>query len=583
MTDTFVPATATGSITVCKVVVDKNGQVMAAGSMPSGDDFFVPGFISSSSSTASSSAGLLPSTSFATPLNFNTELFGASAENAQCTTYGGLAIGHWYYGQESIVTTTDKWATPKYNDQLSVPASSTSDFFLYSPELYDGNPANDGQRNLNSDGDIELTAARPSREVIVLNQFLGGVATTSSTLIVVTDVTNSGIGVKTASDFTDTVTGTDVMPTSTLIGSASGTSVTVASGTFSIVQDPTSGYTVSYSANCSGTIAAGATKTCVISDTDKPLPPKVCSVDGLYGMYNNLLTTTEGMDGPITGVTTGTTPFQYDWYDPIFYSFASNTPITAFDQPQNFFPVNDNLPGDPFYTAIHWSGSVNFPASGTYPINLGSDDDSWLYINGHLVDAVPGIHPIAYATSTYTVQGAATATIDLYFAERHPVQSGIVFQMPGVTFSPCATGTSTLTADVAIAKSVSNPAPHAGDTVNYTVAVSNGGPATAIGVVASDTLPGGMTFVSASVSTGTYATSTGIWTVGNLPANATATLTIAATVYAGDAAGQVITNTATVSESSTVYDPNWGTTLRALRSRSPRMAAVAVRRLILPS
>jgi hypothetical protein len=72
-------------------------------------------------------------------------------------TYANLALGHWYYGTESLATSSD-WATPKYNDQDTVTAASLSNFFAYSGELFDTNAANDGARNTNADGDITLTA-----------------------------------------------------------------------------------------------------------------------------------------------------------------------------------------------------------------------------------------------------------------------------------------------------------------------------------------------------------------------------------------------------------------------------------------
>ena len=354
-------------------------------------------------------------------------------------------------------------------------------------------------------------------------------SSTTGTLIVVTNVANTNGGVKSASDFSDTVSGTNVMPTSTFTASASGTTLTLSAGSFAVIQNPSAGYNVSYSSDCAGTIAAGDTKTCTITDNDKPLPAPVCSTNGLYGTYYNLPNTLPGMEGTITGVVTGTTPFQYNWYTMQFFSFASTTPITAFDQPQNFFPVNDGLPGDPFYTAIHWTGYVTFPASGTYSINLGSDDDSWFYINNNLVVDNGGVHALTYATSSITVTGAETLPVDLYFAERHTTQSGIVFQMPGVTFSPCApSGSSTPSADISIVKTVDNAAPSVGDTVNYTLTVNDLGPATSTGVIATDTLPSGLTFENATASVGTYASSTGTWTIGNLSASSTATLNIAA-------------------------------------------------------
>ncbi|MDR3581679.1 MAG: isopeptide-forming domain-containing fimbrial protein [Candidatus Pacebacteria bacterium] len=115
-----------------------------------------------------------------------------------------------------------------------------------------------------------------------------------------------------------------------------------------------------------------------------------------------------------------------------------------------------------------------------------------------------------------------------------------------------ATSTS---ADISIAKSVDTTSTVEGSLVNYTISVTDLGPATSTGVVATDTLPSGLTFVSATSSTGTYSSSTGAWTIGDLSPNATATLAIAATVKSGTA-NTTITNTAIVSETSTESDPN---------------------------
>src|SRR5262249_44179486 len=50
-------------------------------------------------------------------------------------------------------------------------------------------------------------------------------------------------------------------------------------------------------------------------------------------------------------------------------------------------------------------------------------------------------------------------------------------------------------ADVAMAKTVDNAAPPVGETITFTVTATNNGPSPATGVIVSDPLPQGMTFV----------------------------------------------------------------------------------------
>ncbi|MCB9296620.1 MAG: DUF11 domain-containing protein [Lewinellaceae bacterium] len=84
--------------------------------------------------------------------------------------------------------------------------------------------------------------------------------------------------------------------------------------------------------------------------------------------------------------------------------------------------------------------------------------------------------------------------------------------------------------DLELEKSVNNPTPQVGSNVTFTVVVSNQGPSAATGVAVTDQLPGGYTYVSSAASQGTYASGTGLWSVGTLAAGGSATLTITATV-----------------------------------------------------
>jgi uncharacterized repeat protein (TIGR01451 family) len=103
-------------------------------------------------------------------------------------------------------------------------------------------------------------------------------------------------------------------------------------------------------------------------------------------------------------------------------------------------------------------------------------------------------------------------------------------------------------ADLAVSKGVDDASPDEGDTIVYTISVTNNGPHSTTGVVISDTLPGGVTYVTSTATQGSYNDGTGLWTVGTLHDSDVGTLTITATVDE-DTAGQTITNVAEISAS----------------------------------
>lgn len=105
-------------------------------------------------------------------------------------------------------------------------------------------------------------------------------------------------------------------------------------------------------------------------------------------------------------------------------------------------------------------------------------------------------------------------------------------------------------ADLAISKSISNTRPNVGETVTFTVSVTNvGGDATATNVLVTDQLPAGVTFISSTAGQGTYNDTTGVWTLGSLAQRQTTTLQIVARIDSPIP----FDNTATVS--ATQFDP----------------------------
>ncbi len=63
---------------------------------------------------------------------------------------------------------------------------------------------------------------------------------------------------------------------------------------------------------------------------------------------------------------------------------------------------------------------------------------------------------------------------------------------------------------------MSEPKPHEGDSITYTITITNLSSIPASGVEVADQLPAGVTFISYQATWGTYDSNTGVWTVGDL-------------------------------------------------------------------
>lgn len=109
------------------------------------------------------------------------------------------------------------------------------------------------------------------------------------------------------------------------------------------------------------------------------------------------------------------------------------------------------------------------------------------------------------------------------------------------------------TADLSISKTADKLVPHLGETVTFTIVITNDGPDEATGVVVSDTFPSGLVNINIGTpSQGSFTFLGGIltWNVGNLGPEASANLEITAII---NQTGNII-NTANVT--GTTFDPN---------------------------
>ncbi|MDX2436715.1 MAG: hypothetical protein QNL88_06675, partial [Acidobacteriota bacterium] len=176
------------------------------------------------------------------------------------------------------------------------------------------------------------------------------------------------------------------------------------------------------------------------------------------------------------------------------------------------------------------------------------------YVNGTGLWTVGGVTNASNSTLTLvaTVDGGTAGTTitnnaSITGADQADSDGGNNTDSAGITVS---------SSDLQLAKVVDNNAPNEGDTVTYTVTLTNAGPNDATGVTVTDLLPAGVTYVSDTPSQGSYVSGTGLWTVGGVTNASNATLTLVATVDGGTA-GTTVTNNASIAAADQT-DPDGG-------------------------
>lgn len=154
----------------------------------------------------------------------------------------------------------------------------------------------------------------------------------------------------------------------------------------------------------------------------------------------------------------------------------------------------------------------------------------------------PGTYAVTKAAAVQRIEGAATIGSQASGTAAPPAITGIVLPTGASTIGTGNDIGEELETDLALAKTVNLPVVLLGDNAVFTLTVTNDGPSPATGVTVTDTLPAGLTFVSATPTQGSCSGSATVTCVlGTLAPAGTATVTIAAGGIAGS-----YTNTATV-------------------------------------
>ncbi len=185
-----------------------------------------------------------------------------------------------------------------------------------------------------------------------------------------------------------------------------------------------------------------------VSTTDPDFGTQCC------GVYTNMVTNNLGPDGlPVLNTSYGGPHIndvnvngEISWWSPAFDSHvtSSGTGIVmlpfssaAMYPPQGQNPSGNDANG---YLAAVYTGALSIPTTESVVFNLGSDDDSFLYLNGSLVTSVGGVHADTPAPVTSQTLAPGVYPLVLFYVDRYPSNAALDFSITtsnvGVTGTP---------------------------------------------------------------------------------------------------------------------------------------------------
>jgi uncharacterized repeat protein (TIGR01451 family) len=334
-------------------------------------------------------------------------------------------------------------------------------------------------------------------------------ATQPAHLTLTKTVDNTGGGTAAPTDWTLSATGPTTISGTT--GSPAVTDAVVSPGTYTLAETGPSGYTPT-AWSCTGGSLTGSSLVLAANDNAS------CSISNVFspGASADLSITKSGAPDPVTVGSELT------------YTVAVSN---AGPDAAAGVTVTDTLPGTvTFVSATPSQGTCS--GTATISCSLGTINAS-----GSATVTITVI-PTTDADLSNTASASAT-TADPNATNNADTELTVV--NPGPPGS----------ADLSVTKSGAPDPVTVGSELTYTVAVSNAGPDAAAGVTVTDTLPGTVTFVSATPSQGTCSgTATISCSLGTINASGSATVTIKV-IPTTDAD---LSNTA--SASATTADPN---------------------------
>ena len=447
-----------------------------------------------------------------TPVNVgNTVTYTVTATGQGPTTATGILIDDVAPSGLSGVTYTPSAGTTYYNGVWTIPslasgATATLTIKGTATSTMAGqntiNTANRTYQNqYNSQSPVSTATVYTKKADVVLTQTANSPVNVGDTVTYTITATNNG---------PDTATNIQIDDTAPALG---GVTITPSTGT-----TYTGGvWTIpSLASGSTATLTVNGTATIPMSGTSTPNSATQTAQTEYTDQYTTTTSNVYTKKAVLTITNTGN-PTSVNVGDTV--TFTINVKNTGPDTASNI-NINDAVPTG--FTLTSSSASQGAYTNGVWNIgSLASGSSATLTLTGKANSAAAGGYITNHATETQTEYPAATITDATIYVK-----------------------------DAAVSvTNVANPTTgNVGNTGTFTVTATNGGPDSATGVVINDPAPAGFTGMASAGTTYTG----GVWTIGTLAKNGSATLTFTGTLTSGEA-GTTITNAAT--ETQNEYPP----------------------------
>lgn len=148
------------------------------------------------------------------------------------------------------------------------------------------------------------------------------------------------------------------------------------------------------------------------SDSDFNVNSTPTGIGSTLGV-DGLPTATGGVNDIVNG--------QLTWWSPLLNSHVVQTGTGTISLP---FSSNMYAPGSTgtndssYFETAKFSGVFTLTGMDNVSFDLGADDDAFIYVDGSLIGALPGVHGVQTHTFTAAGLGVGGHTVDVFYADR---------------------------------------------------------------------------------------------------------------------------------------------------------------------